>query len=217
MVAHALMAAASGARTQAERSAATKNVIIAAATRLIAERGFDSTGIEDIVREAGVSKGAMYHHYTDKVEVLAAVYEQIEQHLSARLLAVASKQADPLSALRAGAHEFLDACLDPVVRRIALVEAPAALGWERWRAIDARYGFGLLLTGLRAAADERQVRAENLEERAHLLLASLMEASLMVGASEDPSTARAALGHVVDVLLDALAGTAGHFGPESQA
>lgn len=195
------MNAAAAARTQAERSAATREAIIGAATRLIAERGFDGTAIEEIASAAGVSKGALYHQFADKVEVLAAVYERVEQRLTERLLEVAAAAPDPLSALRNGAQAFLDACLDPVVQRIALVEAPAGLGWERWRGIDARYGFGLLQAGLEAAASEGLIADDNLTERAHLLLAALIEASLLLRTSPDPAATRAAVGEVIDGLI----------------
>ncbi len=91
------MNAAAAARTQAERSAATRDAIIGAATRLIAERGFDGTAIEEIASAAGVSKGALYHQFPDKVEVLAAVYERVEQRLTERLLDVAAAAPDALT------------------------------------------------------------------------------------------------------------------------
>jgi AcrR family transcriptional regulator len=192
-------------RTQAQRSAATRDAIIAAATTLIAERGFESTGIDEIARAAGVSKGAVYHQFADKVEVLAAVYERVEQRLTERLLEVAAAAGDPLQALRNGAQAFLDACLDPLVHRIALIEAPAGLGWERWRAIDARYGFGLLQAGLEAAANEGLIAGDNLAERAHLLLAALIEASLLLRRTTDPAGTRAVVGDVIDGLITAIA------------
>jgi AcrR family transcriptional regulator len=197
-------APSAGRRTQVERSASTREAIIAAATRLFAERGFANTGIDEIARTAGVSKGALYHHYPDKVDVLAAAYEDIETRLVEHLGRVVSRASDPFDALRVGAHAFLDACLDPTVRRIALVEAPAGLGWERWREIDARHGFGLLQIGLQAAADAGLIDSEHLTERAHVLLAALIEASLLLGHSDAPEQARVSAGAVVDELLDGL-------------
>jgi len=191
-------------RTQVERSASTRHAIVAAATRIIADSGFAGAGIDEIARAAGVSKGAVYHHYPDKVDVLAAVYEDVEIRLAERIARVASQVADPFDALRAGAHAFLDACLDPTIRRIALVEAPAGLGWERWREIDARHGFGLLQTGLQAAADAGEIDSAHITERAHLLLAALIEASLLLAHSDKPKRVRASAGAVVDGLLDGL-------------
>jgi AcrR family transcriptional regulator len=193
-----------GGRTQAERSATTREAIVAAATRLFAERGYEATGIDEVARAAGVSKGALYHHYSDKPDVLAAVYEDVETKVVERLVAVASRETDPLEAVRAGAHAFLDACVDPVTRQIVLVDAPVGLGWERWRSIGSRYGFGLLLAGLQAAADAGQIAGDHLEERARLLLAALIEASLLMSASDTPRKTRAAIGVALDDLIDGM-------------
>jgi len=202
------MATGAMPRRQQERTAATRRAIVVAARGLFADGGYEATTIDDIARRAGVSKGALYHHYADKVEVLVAVYEDLEAELVESLLAAAAAETDPLAALRAGCHAFLDACLDPVFRRVALVDAPSALGWERWRSIDARHGFGLLLAGLQAAADKRRVSPEHLEERAHLLLAALIESALLMGRSDDPTATRTAMGILIDEHIDALVRTA---------
>jgi len=191
-------------RRQAERSDATRRRIIAAARGLFAEHGYDATSLEALTMRAGVSKGALYHHYADKSDVLAAAYEDLEHELSERLVTVASGSADPVEALRAGCHEFLDACRDPAIRRLALVDAPAHLGWERWREIDAQYGLGLLRVGLQAIADSGRGVQDQIDERAHLLLAALMEGSLLIAQAEDAAGARAAIGRLVDDQIDAL-------------
>lgn len=191
-------------RTQAQRSAATRGAVIAAGRALFGERGFEATSIEELALLAGVSKGALYHHFPDKAEVLAAVYESLEQELCDQLISSAGAETDPVEQLRLGAHAFLDECLDPVVRRIALQEAPNALGWARWREIDARYGFGLLKVGLLAAAEDGRGPLETVEERAHLLLAALIEACLLLGTSDEPVRSRAVLRAIVDDLVDGL-------------
>lgn len=192
------------AQTQAQRSASTQEAIIVAARDLFAERGYDGAGLEEIARTAGVSKGALYHHFPDKAEVLAAVYESLEADLCDRLIARFAGEADPVVALRTGAQAFLDACRDPVLRRIALTEAPAVLGWSRWREIDARYGFGLLKAGLQAAADDGRGSLETVDERAHLLLAALMEACLLIGATDDLDRTRSAVGAAINDLIGGL-------------
>lgn len=195
-------------RSQAERLATTRAALLGTARALFAERGYDATSIEEILGRTGYSKGAFYHHFADKRELLAAVYEQIEQELTAMLAGVGRGLADPLEAIDLGCQAFLDACLDPAVRRIALIDAPAALGWRRWREIDAQHGFGLLLAGLRSAARRGRIPADLIEERGHLLLASLMEAALLVGESPNPAATRAAVGHIVSEQIRALAGAA---------
>jgi AcrR family transcriptional regulator len=202
------MATGAMPRRQHERTAATREAIIEAARDLFADAGYEGTTIEDIAGRAGVSKGALYHHYADKVEVLVAVYEDLEAGLVESLMAAAAAETDPVAAVRVGCHAFLDACLDPVFRRIALVDAPSALGWERWRSIDARHGFGLLLAGLHAAADRRRIAGDHLVERAHLLLATLIEAALVVGRSDDPRATRTTMGALIDEHIDGLVRTA---------
>ena len=193
---------------QHERTAATRGAIVGAARKLFAEGGYEATTIEDIARRAGVSKGALYHHYADKAEVLVAVYEDLEVEVVELLLNTAGAESEPVAALRAGCHAFLDACLNPVFRRIALIDAPSALGWERWRSIDARHGFGILRAGLQAAADHRRIGPDHLAERAHLMLAILIEAALVVGRSDDQRATRKAMGTLIDEHIAALVRTA---------
>jgi AcrR family transcriptional regulator len=133
-------------RTQAERAADTRESLIAAARALFAEHGFADVALETIVRAAGVTRGALYHHFPDKSELFAAVFEQVEAEVAARMgEAIASaNQTDPIEVMRLGAGFWLDACADPEIQRIVLVDAPAVLGWTRWTEIGNRYNTGLV-------------------------------------------------------------------------
>ena len=128
----------------AERSEATRAALVAAARPLFADRGYAHVGTEEIVRAAGVTRGALYHQFRDKLELFAAVVEQLEQELAKRtgVAAMATQQPgapDPLAELRAGAEAWLEACTEPEIQRIVLLDGPAVLGWERWREIGMRY------------------------------------------------------------------------------
>jgi AcrR family transcriptional regulator len=116
-------------RTQAQRSGQTRAALIAAARRLFAERGYAEVGTEEIVREAGVTRGALYHHFDGKRELMRAVYEQLEEELSRQFAESVTPGAEPLQVLREGAETFLDQCLEREVQQIALLDAPAVLGW----------------------------------------------------------------------------------------
>src|SRR2546421_10951846 len=106
---------------KAEQSEATRGALVAAARELFAERGYAAVGTEEIVRAAGVTRGALYHHFSGKKQLFQAVYEDVEQKLVERIAESAiSSASDPLQALHAGAQAFLDACEDPAVQRIAL-------------------------------------------------------------------------------------------------
>jgi AcrR family transcriptional regulator len=196
-------------RTQAERSATTRAALLAAARALFGERGFAGTSREQIVERAGVTRGALYHHFAGKEDLFRAVFEEIEQEMTEHLTKVALAAPDPLEALRAGCREFLDIAMAPAVQRIVLVDAPAVLGWGAWREVEARHGLGLVTFGLQNAMEAGVLTRQPLEPLAHMLLASLNEAALLVAGADDPKKTRRDVGMVVDHLLDRLA-TAPH-------
>jgi AcrR family transcriptional regulator len=179
-------------RTQAERSAATRGALVAAARRLFAERGYAAVGTPEVAAAAGVTRGALYHQFADKADLFLAVYEQVEQEVTARIgeLVAGAGARDPLAALTAGAEAFLDLCAEPEITRIALLEAPAVLGWETWRAIGLKYGLGLTEAILRGAMDAGSIAEQPTRPLAHVLLGALDEAALYVARAADPVAAR---------------------------
>src|SRR5437867_13167729 len=115
--------------TQAERAGATRTKLLAVARKLFASRGYAATSLDALVRRAGVTKGAFYHHFPDKQAVFRAVFEAIEQDLVGAAVA-GSRGADALTRFRTGCHAFLEASLDPGVPRIVMMDVPAVLRWE---------------------------------------------------------------------------------------
>lgn len=191
-------------RTQLERTQATRSALIDAARRLFAAKGFDGTGTKEIVEEAGLTRGALYHHFPDKKALFEAVYEAVEAELVAEVAAAADRHREPLERLKAGAEAFLDACTEADVQRITLIDAPAVLGWERWRELDARYGLGLVRTALTHAMDAGAIVRQPVDALAHVLLSALTEAALMVARSDDRYSTRLEVGAVVEHLLAGL-------------
>ncbi|HZC74077.1 MAG TPA: TetR/AcrR family transcriptional regulator [Jatrophihabitans sp.] len=196
-----------GQRTQGARSAATREALVQAARPLFAARGFGGVGTEAIVRAAGVTRGAMYHHFADKTELFAAVFEAVEADLTRRIgeAVDGSGIEDPIALMQLGARTWLDACAEPEAHRIVLVEAPAVLGWERWREISLRQGMGLVQSILTFAMDVGAIPRQPVEPLAHVLIGALDEASLYVAQSEEPTRARAEVVAVLEALLAALA------------
>lgn len=180
--------------------------MIAAARRLFGRRGYADVAAEEIVRAAGVTRGALYHHFGGKKGLLEAVYEQIEAEATQRAAKVVlgSEITSPLAAMRAGIEVFLDDCAEPEMQRIVLRDAPAALGWERWREIAAANGLGLIEASLAAAIDAGEVRPLPVRATAHLLLGALDEAAMLFARSEDPE-ARAEVTAVLLALLEGFA------------
>ncbi len=194
-------------RTQADRSAATKDALVRAARPLFTEHGFGGVGTEAIVRAAGVTRGAMYHQFADKTELFAAVFEAVEIDVSERIAkAIAdSGERDPITVMELGAHAWIDACGDPEVERIVLIEAPAVLGWARWREIGMRYGMGLVEGLITHAIAVGRIPEQPVKPLAHVLIGAIDEAALYVVRAEDPDQARADTRAVVSRLVQALA------------
>src|SRR6516162_6638653 len=184
------------------RSEATRQRLVAAARELFGARGYAGVGTEEIVRAAGVSRGALYHQFRDKADLFAAVAEQIEAEIAGRIAADASgAAADPAAALRIGARLFLDACAEPDVERIILLDAPAVLGWEAWRDLAGRYGLGLVQLALQTAMDAGAIVPQPVIPLAHVLVGAINECALYVARAEDPPAAREECAMVIDRIL----------------
>jgi AcrR family transcriptional regulator len=183
------------------RGEATRGQLIAIATRMFAEHGYEDTSIEAVLREAGVSRGSLYHHFPSKEALFEAVAEEVETSVGAQTLAAASGAAGPVEALRAGFLAWIRLAGDPVVRRILLIDVPSVFGWERWRAMEEHHALGLIRAGLQIIADEGKTRPELVGTLAHVLLASVNEVALLVARSDDKEAAMQAGAETIDELL----------------
>jgi AcrR family transcriptional regulator len=190
---------------KAEQSEATRSALTAAARELFAQKGYAAVATEEIVRAAGVTRGALYYHFAGKRELFRAVYEDVERQLVEQIAQGAMSSAhDPLSALHAGAEAFLDACEDPAVQRIALVDAPSVLGWEEWRAIGMQYGFGLVEGSVQAAMNAGLIEPQPVRPLAHLLLGAIDEGGMLIARADDGGKTRQEVGASVERFLEAL-------------
>jgi AcrR family transcriptional regulator len=198
-------------RTQAERSAETREALVAAARPLFAAQGFADVALEAIVRAAGVTRGALYHHFADKTELFATVFERVEGEVAARMgeAIAAANETDPIEVLRLGADFWLDACSDPEIQRIALVDAPAVLGWTRWTEIGNRYNAGMVRALLTNAVETGRIPPQPIEATALTMLGAMREATLYVARAGDPDRARREAGAVINRLIRALAASDG--------
>lgn len=193
-------------RTQAERAAETREALIAAARLLFAAQGFADAALETIVRAAGVTRGALYHHFADKTELFAAVFEQVEGEVAVRMAEAiaASGRTDPVEVMQLGADFWLDASSDPEVQRIALVDAPAVLGWTRWTEIGNRYNIGMVRALLTTAVETGRIPPQPIEATALTILGAMREVTLYVARAEDHDQARDEAGAVVNRLIRSL-------------
>jgi AcrR family transcriptional regulator len=190
-----------------ERSERTRAELIAAARELFADRGYASVSVEDVVRRAGVTRGALYHQFPGgKEDLFAAVFDHVEEGVMAGIADALAKAGaeDPIAGVRAGIDATLALALDPKLVRLTILDAPAVLGWEAWRAAGERYGLGLVRAGLTGAMDAGSIPRAPIDPLAQLLLAAVEEAIVYVARADDPKLAleeaRGALNRLVDGL-----------------
>lgn len=189
---------------QATQAAATRSQLVAVARRLFAEKGYAATATEEIVVAAGVTRGALYYHFRDKQDLFRAVLVAVEDELHERVTAVVMAEPEMWDGLLAGCAAFLDAARDPAVRQIALVDAPAVLGWDEWREVGGRARFEFF-----ALAFEWLIRAGDVPDvpvapLAHVLIGALNEGARYVARAVDPDAARDEVFAAVTRLLDGL-------------
>jgi AcrR family transcriptional regulator len=186
------------------RGEATRGQLVAIARRMFAERGYEDTSIEAVLREAGVSRGSLYHHFPSKEALFEAVAEDVETTVGEQTVAASVGAAGPVEAMRAGFLAWIRLAGDPVVQRILLIDGPSVLGWERWRAMEERHALGLIRAGLQIIADEGKLRPEMVGTLAHVLLASVNEVALIVARADDQPSAMQAGVDTIDELLHRL-------------
>lgn len=189
----------------AERALATRAALVAAGRRLFVAKGYFDTGTEEIVREAEVTRGALYHHFADKKALFLAVFEAVEDDLLASA-AGTSRPADALGRLQMALLGFLDASLTPEVQRVLLIDGPAVLGWQEWRALEARYGLGVIRQLLADAIDEGTLAPQPIDALAHILLAAVDEAALFIANAADPRAARDTSASAMRAVLAGITG-----------
>jgi AcrR family transcriptional regulator len=190
--------------SRAEQAEATREELLRVARELFAERGYGSVGTEEIVRAARVTRGALYHHFRDKRDLFREVHESLERELVERVAASMEGVDDPIERLEIGLRAFLDACTEPAMIRIALIDAPTVLGWEEWREIDARYGLGMVSFGLQLAIDSGAMPKRDVRPLAHLVLGALGEAAMLIANAEDAAAARQEIEGPLLALLEGL-------------
>jgi AcrR family transcriptional regulator len=189
-----------------EQGQATRQQLVGIATKLFAKHGYDGTSIEAVLTASKMSRGALYHHFASKEALFEAVLEDVETGIAETIVRSARRATDPVGVLRAGCKAWLRIAEDPAAHQIALVDAPAVVGWQRWREIDGRHAFGLLKGALQAVAATGRLRTDVVDVLAHMLLAAMLEVALVIARAPDRKAALQNGERAVDELLDRLVG-----------
>jgi AcrR family transcriptional regulator len=189
---------------KAEQAESTRAALVATGRRLFADRGFSDTPTEELVRAARVTRGALYHHFRDKRALFQAVFEDVEQSVMATIASTMDPKADAWQRLVGACNTYLDTCLDRDVQQIVLVDGPSVLGWDTWREIEERYALGATMGLLQGAMDAGFIAKQPVGPLAHLVLASVNEAGLVIARSDDVLAARREVGAAFERLLTGL-------------
>jgi AcrR family transcriptional regulator len=188
---------------KAAQGEATRSALLGAARELFGDQGYGATSLEEIVARAGVTKGALYHHFADKESLFKTVFEQVEREVSDQAVAEFN-QPDSWAALVVGCRLWVEAHLDPRVRQIVLTDARGVLGWDTARAIETRFSTVAVRGALRKAMHAGVIRPFPLRPLALMLTGALGEACLYVAEADDPVAAREEVGALVLDLLSGL-------------
>jgi AcrR family transcriptional regulator len=187
------------ARRTADEAGRTRDDIVGAARALFTERGFAGTSTTAVVAAAGVTRGALYHHFADKAALFREVFSQLLRELDDAVREAALAEAGALDAFAAGSRALLDFVVRPDYHQIAVVDAPSVLGSETWHAIDAGLGLASVELGLKAIDQEGRLRVPATPALAVAVYGALTEAGIVLsrGGPDVPSR---------DDLVDAVLG-----------
>jgi AcrR family transcriptional regulator len=182
----------------------TRMQLVHAGRVLFGSAGFATTKATDVAELAGVTRGALLHHFVDKEGLFAAVLEAVEEEVAERVAAAAIRGSNPLEWLELGFGAFLSECVKPDITQIMLIDGPSVLGWEAWHQIDSRYGYRPVLDTVRAAIDAGQLAPDDPESLSYLLLGALAEAGTIIGQSENREKMRARMSKSLSRLIEGL-------------
>lgn len=193
-------------RTQEERSAATRDALIAAARKLWGMRGYSDVGTPEIAAAAGVTRGAMYHQFADKATLFREVIEAVEQDVMARMAVLVGESGAtaPADAIRAAVDAWLDVAGDPEVRQLMLLDAPSVLGWAEFRDVAQRYSLGMTEQLLTEAIRAGQLPRQPVRPLAHVLIGALDEAAMVIATADDPNRTGRETRQVLHRLIDGM-------------
>ena len=191
-------------KTLRERQAeATRQLLVSVARELFTERGYAGTSVEDIIKGAGVARGALYHHFSGKDALFRAVYDEVQAEVASRVVATAVAAQEPWDGVKAGLSAFLDACLEPAFRRIVVLDSVPVLAQGVWDGGIEHNELPMLRTVLTPLV-ETYLPGVPVEPLTHVALGGLYGAALYIARSSDPRAARAEADVVLDTLIGGL-------------
>jgi AcrR family transcriptional regulator len=174
--------------TKAQQSEATIELLTNTAFEEFSQKGYADAATETIVRKAGVTRGALYHHFKGKKDLFYVVFRKAQREIGKRIEDRANTNEDPWDQLVSGCRAFLEACTEPALQQIVVIDAPAVLDWNAYREVDATMpgsGFSLLREGLQELIDHKLIKPLSTDALAHLLSGAMDEAAVWIAKCDD--------------------------------
>ncbi|MER5966387.1 TetR/AcrR family transcriptional regulator [Streptomyces sp. NPDC002057] len=187
----------------------TRRVLLDTGLQLFAERDFSAVSAEELVRTAGLTRGALYHHFNGKPGLFEAVFEELERQATERIGTAVADLTDPLERADRAVRTLLDVSAEPTYRHIVLQQGPIALGWARWRQLDQRHLGGMLLGIVDTALAAGRIRSYPADLIAGAFYGALTELALTISESDDPEQAQSQAASLVADLIGGLTTSGG--------
>ncbi len=181
----------------------TRRTLLSESRQLFSARGYGAVGLSEIVEAAGVTKGALYHHFDSKAGLFRAVLEQVQREVADEVVASADAVGDPWTQLIVGCRAFLSARAGSRIQRIMLIDGPAVIGWSEWRALDEAASAHHLAETLTALIEAGTIAPQPVAPLTRLLSGAMNEAALWLAGSTNPGDLTdtwAALSKMLDAL-----------------
>ena len=192
-------------RSNSDRSAETRAALIAAATKLFGSKGYAGVGTEEVVREAKVTRGELYHHFHDKRGLFVAVFEQAEADALVKVAERLGPRTDPWEIAIEGSRIFLDICLEPAFQRIAIIDAPGVVGFSEQQEVADRYGGAMVKATIAALIDAGEIAEQPVEALSRMYVGAVVAGASVIAQAKNKKRARAEVGEVLENLLRGLA------------
>ena len=187
-----------------EHTESTRHALVSSAVVLFTKKGYGGTSLDEIAKRARVTKGALYHHFSGKQAIFEAAFEEVEQRVVQRLTKSLNGDGTTWETVRAGLADFMTVCLEPSYQRIVVHEAPAVMGWERWREAEERFTFGVVREAVQALIDAGEISPMPIDALVHVFFGALSAGATAIAGAGQQKKARAEVGEVVDRVLRGL-------------
>ncbi len=176
---------------RAQHTEDTRKSLLDAARHEFSAKGYAATSLDDIVRRAGVTKGALYHHFVNKAALLEALYIELEEDAATKVRAAVERGPQNAMARIAVALEaFFNASADPTYVRVVLRDAPLVLDRSQGRRLDHAIGLDVIIDLISALQREGMIGRLPVTMAARIFLAAICEVAMSAADSDDPLAVR---------------------------